>query len=398
MAVRYSEAAAQPVTRELVTTFADEVFADLPRVDQRRWARVYLEGLLAVRGRKSVRQVAAAASGSATASQSLQQFVNASTWDWAPVRQALARRVGELTTARAWSIRTVVLPKRGEHSCGVHRRFVPAAGRILNCQLGVGAFLSADEGDLPLEWGLLLPEEWGADRLRERARVPDDARQQPLWAQVLDLVDSVAGGTASASLPVVVDMSDDPDAALLVDGLSRRRRGFLVAVPPTLPVLPAGSRGTADSCAADSSAAKVAPPGPETAARSLLARGAPYLLAGDRAGHTRARSCLARLPGGDAVHRLVGKQTSGAARTPPVWLTNLDGRPDQLLAVARLQSRSAVAAADLARDHGMSDFEGRSFPGWHHHMTLVSTAYAYRRLIEPLASPGEVGEPLLRAG
>ncbi len=28
----------------------------------------------------------------------------------------------------------------------------------------------------------------------------------------------------------------------------------------------------------------------------------------------------------------------------------------------------------------MQDFEGRSFVGWHHHMTLVSAAYAYDSL------------------
>jgi len=32
------------------------------------------------------------------------------------------------------------------------------------------------------------------------------------------------------------------------------------------------------------------------------------------------------------------------------------------------------------QDFGLLDFEGRSFPGWYHHMALVSAAYTYRRL------------------
>ena len=32
---------------------------------------------------------------------------------------------------------------------------------------------------------------------------------------------------------------------------------------------------------------------------------------------------------------------------------------------------------EMADRYGLFDFEGRSFPGWHHHVTLVSAAYLY---------------------
>ncbi|MFD0431908.1 hypothetical protein ACFQ60_46150 [Streptomyces zhihengii] len=39
-----------------------------------------------------------------------------------------------------------------------------------------------------------------------------------------------------------------------------------------------------------------------------------------------------------------------------------------------------AAVRDVQNELGLLDFEGRSFPGWHHHMTLASAAYLYRRL------------------
>jgi SRSO17 transposase len=32
----------------------------------------------------------------------------------------------------------------------------------------------------------------------------------------------------------------------------------------------------------------------------------------------------------------------------------------------------------LRGEFGLQDFEGRSFTGWHHHVTLVSAAHALR--------------------
>lgn len=83
-----------PVGEAAVSRFAEQVFAHLGRTDQRRWARAYLQGLLAAPGRKSLANLAASlATGpaeAATVSLSLQQFINGSPWDWRPARRVLA--------------------------------------------------------------------------------------------------------------------------------------------------------------------------------------------------------------------------------------------------------------------------------------------------------------------
>src|SRR4051794_3577590 len=153
--------------------FAERVFEGLLRVDQRRWAQAYMQGLLTTPGKKSVRRLASAISPEPAVSQSLHQFVNASPWDWMPVRAELSRWVEQEMTPRAWVIGQAVLRKRGEHSCGVHRRFLASTGRSVTCQVGVGMFLSSYDHAAPVDWRLLLPGSWTKDpERRVRTRIP----------------------------------------------------------------------------------------------------------------------------------------------------------------------------------------------------------------------------------
>src|SRR5687768_3681725 len=66
------------------------LFDSLTRSDQRRKGMQYLRGLLDADGRKSIRNIATRLGGPAF-EQSLHHFVVSSTWDWRPMREALAR-------------------------------------------------------------------------------------------------------------------------------------------------------------------------------------------------------------------------------------------------------------------------------------------------------------------
>ncbi|MEU6062536.1 transposase [Streptomyces sp. NPDC047097] len=318
------------------TDFTDELFGRLARADQRRWAHAYLQALLLTPGKKTVRRLAATVSDSPTASQALHQFVNASPWDWKQVREDLSRQVERRARARAWVVAPAVLPKRGMHSCGVHRRFVAQEGRAVNCQLAVGAFLATDRGAMPVDWRLHLPESWLDSRpSRLRARIPDRASLRTPAGEALDLFDTAV--RSGHFLPVVAHLGGHGDARELVAGLDARGADFLVAVPDSMP--------------------------------ALLT---PHLHPGVPVAHRRYR--LFTDP-----------------RTGQCWLTNLVRRPaPELLALtgASLGVRSALDR--LAVDFGLRDFEGRSFPGWHHHMTLLSAAYAYQALTREHPARAEV--------
>ncbi|MEU5950670.1 transposase [Streptomyces sp. NPDC047525] len=363
-----------------VSSFAQAIFGHMARADQRRWAEVYLQGLLSTPGRKSVRRIAATVSGSPTAAMSLQQFVNASPWEWGPARRELTRLAERRTEPRAWTIGNAILPKRGDYSCGVHRRFVSAAGKTINCQVGTGVFVASDDEAIPVDWRLLLPEAWTEDvDLRTRARIPDSLDCRPMWAQVLNLVDTMASRISGPRVPVVADMSECTDVEPLLHGLSRRRHRFVVAVPPTLQVIEGASARSATAVRHDTTASQGA-----RAARDFVRRNGARQWLPALEGRRRQVQFLSRpvrLPGMGHTYHLFTEGRPTEISEPRLWITNLVGHDvEGLMRLTGLRAGTADAIDSLERDFGLLDFEGRSFPGWHHHMTLASAAYAYSRL------------------
>lgn len=232
-----------PGTDDHLARFLDEVFSALPRCDQRRWAGAYLHGLLTVRGRKSLRNLAGSVSASSTASQCLQQFISASTWEWAPLRLAVARYAQKSAAVEAWTVATAAIPKRGEQSVGVRRRFVPELGRTLNCQSAVGLFLATEAGSVPVDWRLRLDGPWALDAgRRRRARLPEHARPQPVWADVLEMTAQLSAQLLPA--PVVADLRVVAASEQLMAGLADQELDFLVEISPDQEVLPRPGRHT----------------------------------------------------------------------------------------------------------------------------------------------------------
>ncbi|MFI5530405.1 IS701 family transposase [Kitasatospora sp. NPDC051853] len=357
--------------RDPVAQFTDQLFAHFRRSDQRRWAHAYVYGLLGASGKKSVRRLAELAGESPTAAQALHQFVNESPWGWEPVLDRLRQWTEDRARPLAWTVAPVVLPKRGDKSCGVHRRFVPGAGRTVNCQVGTAVFMSTEAGDLPVGWRLLLPESWTTAPLREQARIPS-AVAATTGEEILRLVDLTVGRSRHGSVPLVVDLDGYLDPALIAEGLNQRGLEFVLAVPHGFALAPLDVR-------ACNSGRALMP-----AARILSDCGG-----GDPAGSGRAgdRGGLVQVPGVTAaagrarLHRLFARPALRAKEQDQLWITNMVNRPaEQLLACAERRTAADEAVARLQRGFGLRDFEGRSYPGWHHHMALVSAAFAYSRL------------------
>lgn len=357
--------------------FADTLFAHLARADQRRWARQYLHGLLSTPGRKSVRELAAASRGPGSAADALRQFVHSSPWDWRPVRARLARWVEQRTAVGAWTIGQAIVPKRGACSCGVHRRFVPGIGRTVNCQTALGLFLSAADALFPVDWRLLLPESWGTDARRERARIPATVSPEPPWRLALDLIEQAAAERGHRVPPVYASreaLEHGPDTndgvTRLADALARAGTEFVLEVPALLPVVPLR---TAGQDADEDGAARAGEPARASTALSVLG---PV-----HTGPADVRSSRVRLPGSAAFRPVYTVFEAPAERgaEPRLALTNLETRAARRILEPPGSRRTAAALSALAGE-GLLDFEGRSFPGWHHHMTLISAAYSYRRL------------------
>ncbi|MFD9636775.1 transposase, partial [Streptomyces violascens] len=82
--------------------FVADVFASVPRKDQRAKGDCYLRGLMLDGRRKSIQAMAARLPDGNE--QNLQQFVNQSTWDPAPVRRRIAERMTARIGPEAWVV------------------------------------------------------------------------------------------------------------------------------------------------------------------------------------------------------------------------------------------------------------------------------------------------------
>ncbi|WP_405783743.1 IS701 family transposase [Streptomyces sp. NBC_00859] len=355
-----------PHHQQLLRAFITELFEELPRADQRRWAGAYLEGLLTTPGKKTLRRMADTLGASSTASQSLHQFVNASPWQWGPVRDRLAQWVGQRSTPDSLVLDMAYIRKRGNQSCGVHTRYIPGEG-VGSCQLALAAMLAGRDHIAPVDWDLHLPGRWLEDpAARTRTRIPDALVPRSAGRQALDLVDA-QDPRLTAALPVVGNFSCADGITSLVMGLTRRSREFVLAVPATM--LVRTERGNAVPAGQ-----MWGPSRPQYPDHSDRPHGWPTPPA--------MATAMVRLPLTHATGpecQLMTVRPSNGSRTPQLWLSNVHDRRRMYVLAGRLDD-SARLIEVLADRFGLADFEGRSYPGWHHYTTLVSAAYAWSQV------------------
>jgi SRSO17 transposase len=89
------------------------------------------------------------------------------------------------------------------------------------------------------------------------------------------------------------------------------------------------------------------------------------------------------------VRWLVCEWPSGAEEPTKYWLSNLPAETPlrELVRLAKLRWRVEHDYRELKDALGLDHFEGRSWRGWHHHVTLVSVAHAFLTLERPQHPP-----------
>ena len=405
----------------VIDELCSALFWSLPRSDQRHKGAEYVRGLLLAEGRKSIRNIAAAAGGRCT-EQNLHHFICSSTWDWTPIRAALARYAVRVATPLAWVVRTTVIPKAGEHSVGVERTFIPSMGQVFNAQRAFGVWASADNLSIPVNWRLQLSKAWLDDPARRtQASIPVDHVPETVSDCVVEtFAELVAAEPTLPVRPVVLD-ARELDVLRVVRGLRAAGAPPLVRVEGTLPLRPVAHqvkpRLPAPSGFARPAAGRpvgVVPAGQLVAEIRNLRR--PVTWSDPAAGGAARTSLVAattvRLPGqavrGRAAAGAAGPGSSGAglAGLAPVaahgdemmllaagprdrrwptelWLTDLtDLDPVVVFRLSRLTDQVDRYFAPIADEVGLRDFAGRSYGGWHRHVTLSSVAQAVAALTD----------------
>jgi SRSO17 transposase len=148
--------------------YLEDLLEPVGRAERRYWGAVYVRGLLLDGKRKSVEPMARRLPDGDV--QAMQQFVGQSPWDPMPVRRRLAEQVArDLVPACAWILHDAGFPKKGAHSVGVARQYAGTLGKVANCQVAVSLHLATEDGCMPLNFALYLPEEWTSSPERLRA-------------------------------------------------------------------------------------------------------------------------------------------------------------------------------------------------------------------------------------
>ena len=380
--------------------FLADVVMSMGRKERREHAEQYIRGLLLDGERKSIEPMANRLPDADV--QALQQFVNQSPWSSREVRASLARKMErEFVPEAYWIIDEVSFPKQGKHSVGVARQYCGALGKTANCQVAVTLDLGTEESSTPLDWALYIPEQWINDSIRrKKAGIPEEVTFKTKIELALALIDEVRGwgleerlvladsaygdcyefrkGVRSRGLEYVVQVegkltawTEDPHPSnppMKGGGKIPRKRLYARDLPPAQSL-----REIAKELPSQQWEKITWREGTKGPLCSRFARTTVWMANGLLQGKTM------EVP----REELLIEWPEDSEESVKFWLSSLN--PDQtswrdLARKAKGRYRVEQDYREMKRELGLDHFEGRSWQGWHHHVTLVALAYAFLTL------------------
>jgi SRSO17 transposase len=384
--------------RERLLAFVDEVVRPLPHVRQRENALLYVRGLIEQGGRKSLQPTLFRLQETPARYESMQQFLADSPWEPELLVRACAERVAPELGLVAWVVDDTGIAKDGKHSPGVKRQYSGTLGKIGNCQVAVSVHAVGERGTLPLGWALYLPEEWCSDSERRgKAKIPLQIVFQTKPQLASGLVERASAWELPAA-PILADCAYGDDSAFRTR-LHTLAREYVLAVsaqvgiygPETSFAVPErnGSVGRPRSVARPDrkpeSVRALAERLPARAGRTLACRTTPagedvsgrFAFVRVVATHPVRSDCLP-----PREEWLIIEWPAGAQAPSDYWLSNLPANTgrERLARLARLRWTIELDYRQLKGELGLDHYEGRSYPGFHHHCALVSCAHAFLTL------------------
>lgn len=380
--------------------FLEDLLEHMGRSEHRHWARVYVQGLLLDGERKSIEPMASRVEGADV--QALRQFVGQSPWGVEEVQRRLAHKVVDLLNeAEVWIIDETAFPKAGQHSVGVGRQYCGTLGKVANCQVAVSLHWSSTQASCPLAWQLYLPKEWLEDAKRaEQINLPPGTVYRSKTELALAAADqALAWGLPP--LPVLADSAYGNDFDFR-QALRERHLQYVVQVEPTtvvwtedpnlpVPTLKKRTIGRPrkyppwEALEQAQSLERVAQQLPVSAWRTVSWR------QGSR-GAERSRFALLLVWAAHGWRKqehpprvpewLLVEWPRSEKQPTKYWLAQLGSQSlglRRLVRVAKARWRIEQDYRELKEELGLDHYEGRQWLGWHHHVCLVTMAYAFLR-------------------
>jgi SRSO17 transposase len=368
------------------------------RREQREWSAKYLHGLLLELPRKSIEPMVLALEGAnRNAVRAMQHFLSEGAWDddailrrhWQEVETDLGDADGVLTLDGS------DFPKQGSESVGVKRQYCGEVGKRANCQAGVFLGYASVQGYTLLDRRLYLPQEWVEEaeyaERREACGVPSNITfaTKPMlgWA----MIQAVHTAGSLRCRWVACDESFGRDTGLL-DHIDALGLWYFAEVPhdtrvwlerPATAVPEWSGRGRKPTreqrvpgAAEPQTVVQVATALPAEAwTRQLIKEGSKGPIVADFA-TVRVIGVREGLPG-PAVWLVLRRHVeTGELKT---YVSNAPATTCQarLVWVSGMRWPLETCFEDGKQYLGMGDYEVRSWPGWHHHMTLCMLAHFF---------------------
>lgn len=349
---------------------------------------MYAMGILGDGERKSVEPIAARAAADPATTDAMHQrllhFLNQSSWSDRGVRRYAARHAVAAATARlpvdAWIVDDTGWLKQGKHSVGVQRQYTGSAGKVTNCQVGVSLALATANEHVPVDFELYLPESWANDPARRaEAAIPDEVPFKTKPDLALDMVrrallDDLPRGVVLADTAYGNSSAFRAELrrlglhyAVAVDATTKVHRFDGAEVPPEVPI----------DVRAYAAGLSVTPKAfrrvtwREGTKRSLSARFAirwviPFHDDGTPVERRERVLLVCEWPDDDR------HPTKYYFVVPPSTMSR-----KRLIRLIKERWRTERMYEDLKGELGLDHFEGRRFPGWHHHVSVVLACYAF---------------------
>jgi len=405
--------------------FTAEMLGGLSRKDQRAAGELYVRGLLADGQRKSMVPMAARLG---VDHQRLQQFITSPAWDYAGVRRNVARWFASSFPVEALVVDDTGFPKDGDASPCVARQYSGTLGKTANCQVAVSVHLVNEHASCAADWRLFCPASWDdtaledpvaaarARRRREQARIPGEVRHTEKWRLALEMIGEMTGPggwgvleqitAAGGERPVVTADAGYGDNTTFRLDLHSRGWHYVAAVKGTTSAYAGDAEPVARSLGGrPGRPPRPAYPGPPVTLRQLALAHADQIAPVTWRQGTRATSgnpdaamnshflVIRVRPANRDILRaedgslpdcwLLAEWPPEADEPTGYWLSNLppDATIEDLVTIAKIRWRVEHDYRELKTGLGLDHFEGRSFAGWHRHVTLAALAQAFCTMI-----------------
>ena len=373
--------------------FVEELTSVIGHTDRAKPLRDYCSGLLVSEGRRSVEPIAAVTAPAEVSvqHQKLLHFVADAPWPDEPVlakvRELVLPAIERHGPIEAWIIDDTSFPKHGSHSVGVHHQYCGQLGKQANCQVVVTLSIANHDASLPIAYRLYLPQEWAEDAVRrKKARIPKAITFKTKPQIALEQMRNACAAGVPRGV-VLLDASYGSNSALRT-GISALELEYVAAIVATVKVRKASKRAEPEPRL---SVKQLALSLPQNAWRTITWREGTNDLLRSRFARVRVHASPTRGRRGRPEEALLIEWPEGEAEPTKYWLATVDKNISFRARVdlAKMRWRIERDYQELKQEIGLGHYEGRGWPGFHHHGTLCIAAYGFliseQELIPPSA-------------